>query len=1099
MLRRIFAKSPRKFPAAILAVIFLAGNVALLRAQTSEAVLSGIVVDQNGAVVPAVEITILNVSGTLERTVSTDAEGYFTFPFLPPGEYVLRVKKEGFDAAEIPDLALNENSQRTLRIELKINPLSETVKVTDELAPVEEKFSGGATFNRRSMEDLPLNAGSFQSAINLVPGVVLVPVTPQNLGQFSVNGQRTNSNYFTADGVSANFGTTNYNFLGQTGGGSIPATNIQGGLDNLVSSEAIEEVKIQTLVFAPAFGRAPGAQVSLVSRSGGNDFSFSLFENFRNDAFNARDFFDLEKPPLRYNNFGGSAGGPVIFPPFKPRGGNRSFFFLSYEMRKFVQPQPTVITMVPTKEFRENAPNEITRAILNTFPLPTGKDVPNQFFGGSENLNLDDNQAINAPEIGEFRATYSDPNFAESFNLRLDQIITSKISVFARYNYSPSFSENRNPANLSAFFKSSQTTRTLTLGSTQTFTSRLINEFRANFSEQNASTSHKFDGLYGGEIPSQTLFVPSSFDGGQTNYQFNLNSFPNSLRFSFGNYADNKMRQVNVVDNVSYALNSHELKFGFDYRRLSPTLAPAAFGIGYDFNKVESLTKGVADRVFYYRTASVTTRALAFSTYFQDNWKINPALSLLYGVRWEINPSPSTEDEKLLLTLVEPPDLNKADLSDLKIAPGGTPYYQTRYNNFAPRFGIAYQLSDKTGRETILRAAAGTFYDLGQSQFGEIGSPYERVAELAENLALPISNHSISLSPGLINKKNRLAVVVASDDYTLPRTYIWNLTAEQRLGENQRLSIAYVGAAGRNLQRTLTLDVARPDGTHHPDAYFSPAFSRITFIDNAFSSDYHSLQIQFSRRLSSGLEVFANYTWAHSIDDYSSDSNISAPGYYIPASLNRGNSDFDVRHSFNAAFSYDLPSLPKSDSFLDAVLKNWSLSGIFFARSGLPFDVKISEINRFGFFDANRRPDLIGGLPLYVADAASPTGYRLNADAFARPASDTGQGNLGRNALVGPGAWQLDLGLKKKFRLTGKSDISFRWDVYNVFNHPNFNNPYSNISYRQNGQRSIPSFFGTPTLSMARGYAASENTGGVNPVLQVGGARAMQFSLRLKF
>lgn len=1089
----IFVKSPREFLAVMLAIILL-GNVGLFAQVSAEAVLSGVVVDQNGAFVPAVEITILNVSGTLERKVLTDDEGYFTFSFLPPGDYALRVKKEGFDTAEIPDLALNESSQRTLRIELKINPLSETIKVTGEAATVDENFSNGAGFNRRSIEDLPLNAGNAQSLINLVPGVVLMPVNPQNLGQFSVNGQRTNSNYFTVDGVSGNFGTSNYDFLGQTGSGSIPATNIQGGLDNLVSPEATEEVKIQTLGFAPAFGRVPGAQIFLVSRSGGNDLSFSLFENFRNDAFNARDFFDAEKPRLRYNNFGGSLSGPVIFPPFEENK-NKTFFFFSYETRKFILPQPTVITMVPTAEFRRNSPNEITRAILSAFPLPTGKAASGQLSGGGENPEFDDNQALTESPTAEFKATYSDPNFAESFNLRLDRIITSKISVFGRYNYSPSFSENRNPANLSSFVRSGQITRTLTLGSTQAFNSRLINETRVNFSRQDGNTSHEFDGRYGGEIPAQTLFVPSSFDGSQTNYRLNVNGFPNPLQFSFGNYTENKMRQLNVVDNLSYVLNSHELKFGFDYRRLAPTLAPAAFGISYDFNKVESITKGIADRVFYYRTPGAATRALSFSSYFQDNWKINSGLSLLYGVRWEINPAPTTADEKALVTLLSPPDLNKADLSDLKTAPGGTPYYRTGYANFAPRFGIAYQLSDKMGRESVLRGGIGTFYDLGQSQFGEVGSPYEYVAELAENLALPINNHLINLSGGSASKINRLAVVVASAGYTLPRTYIWNLTAEQMLGESQLLSIAYVGAAGRNLQRTLTLEAAKPGG--NPNAYFSPDFSRITFIDNAFSSDYHSLQIQFTRRLSGGLQTFANYTWAHSIDNYSSDSNVSAPGYYIPASLNRGNSDFDMRHSFNVGFSYDLPS-PSLNSLLNVLLKNWSLSGIFFARSGLPFDVKIAETNEFGFFDANRRPDLVAGSPVYLEDADSPTGYRLNADAFTKPSPAARQGNLGRNAFTGPGARQLDLGLKKKFKLTGKANLSFRWDVYNVFNHPNFSNPYSNISY-SGGQRSIPSFFGTPILSMARGYAAPGNTGGVSPVLQVGGARSMQFTVRLKF
>ncbi len=278
-------------------LVFSAGNKFAVAQNVSR--LSGIVVDQNGGLIVGVEITILNSSGTLERTVLTDYEGFFDFPYLPSDEYSLKISKEGFDPSEIPSLSVSEENARQLKIELKINPISETIKVESERAVTDENKAGLATLDQKLLEDIPLNGRNFQSLINLVPGVIFTPVDNKNLGQFSSNGQRTNANFFTVDGVSANFGTTNYDFLGQTGSGSIPSMNVQGGLDNLISPEALQEVKIQTLDFAPATGKMPGANVSFVSKSGGNDFSLTVFENFRDGAFNAKDYFDTEKLQLQ--------------------------------------------------------------------------------------------------------------------------------------------------------------------------------------------------------------------------------------------------------------------------------------------------------------------------------------------------------------------------------------------------------------------------------------------------------------------------------------------------------------------------------------------------------------------------------------------------------------------------------------------------------------------------------------------------------------------------------------------------------------------------------------------------------------------------------
>jgi hypothetical protein len=1074
-------------------LVFAAGTMPAAAQSVSR--LSGIVVDQNGALIAGVEITIINAGGTLERTVRTDLEGFFAFPFLPPDEYNLKISKEGFDPAEVPNLLVAEETERQLKIELKINPIAETLKVESAPAAADENRAGLTTLDRDLLENFPRGARQYQSLIGLVPGVVLTPVDNNNLGQFSSNGQRTNANFFTVDGVPANFGTTNYDFLGQTGSGSIPATSIQGGLDNLVAPESVQELKIQTLDFAPATGKMPGATVSFVSRAGGGDYSFSAFENFRNGVFNARDFFDLEKPPHIFNDFGGSFGGPLFFPKQTPQSNNRTYFFFSFEGKRFTLPQPTVTTAVPSKELRENTTSEVAQAIYNAFPMPNEKDdkPPAELLTADNAVAPDASPLADFTATEAFRATYSDPNNSENYNLRLDHIFNSRFSFFARFNYSPSFSENRNPENLSSFISSNQITRTFTIGAVQTFSSSIVNEFRFNLSRQNGNTVHDFDGRYGGVLPDKSIFIPASFETDKTHFRFALNGFPDGLGFFYGNYAENEMRQLVFSDNFSVSAGAHEIKFGFDYRELSPTLRASGYGIEYDFNTPETIALGTASRASFYKNPNVSTRVRSISSFVQDNWKVNSRVSLLYGFRWEINPAPRSEEKDALLTLQAAPDLAQADQTGLVLAPAGTAYYETSYRNFAPRFGAAIEVFSRKNAQFVLRGGVGTFYDLGQSQFNEITSPFGHLNGFAENLNLPIVSDPFTFL-GESEGGKRLTVAAAADDYALPRTYFWNLTAQLKLGSHQLFSTAYVGGAGRRLQRTLTLNLGIPGKS--PNGYFSSEFSKIIYIDNAYSSDYHSLQFQHSLDLASGFKSFVNYAWSHSIDNNSSDSRISTPFLNYPVENDRGNSDFDARHALNIGFTYELPEFG-GKSALGVFLKNWTFGGIFFARAGLPYDVEIAEYNaRRGEFDV-RRADPVGSLPVFLETPSSATGRRLNPEAFTRPAEEFKRGILGRNAFNGPAVWQFDASLSRQIKLADKLRLQLRLEVYNVFNRPNFSNPESTILYRDD-EKIVPQQFGAPTRSMARGYAA-EPTGGVSPIFQLGGSRSLQFGIRLRF
>src|SRR5262249_21191457 len=253
---------------------------AVAYAQSATATLSGTVVDDREAFVSGAEVTIVNPATGLKRTTKTNDAGYYFFPALAPGGYTVTTQRSGFAPAEAKDVILNVNDQRSLRIQLRVGQVGETITVSSDAGAIKEDPAAATVVDRELVSNLPLKGRTLETLISLTPGAVITGATSQNPGQFSVNGQRTSSNYFTVDGVSANFGSDNFAGYNPAVAGAVPATNIQGGFSNLVSIDALQEFKIQTSTFSPEFGRSPGAQVSLVTRSGENQFHGSAYDYF---------------------------------------------------------------------------------------------------------------------------------------------------------------------------------------------------------------------------------------------------------------------------------------------------------------------------------------------------------------------------------------------------------------------------------------------------------------------------------------------------------------------------------------------------------------------------------------------------------------------------------------------------------------------------------------------------------------------------------------------------------------------------------------------------------------------------------------------------
>ncbi len=1019
--------------AFLLAMLCLAS---FAMAQTETGTISGLVMDPTGTTVPGAEVELRSVERGTADKATTNSAGIYVFASVHPGQYQLTVRKAGFKQVDLLGMIVNVQDHIEQNIRLQIGSVAESVTVKAEASLLNTTDGSiGTVIDRQFVENLPLNGRTFQRLIALTPGVIQSKATANDLGQFSVNGQRADANYFSVDGVSANVFIVGTSGLGSSGAGALPSLTADGGTNSLVSVDALEELRVQTSSNAPEFGRQPGGQVQIVTRSGTNAFHGSLFEYFRNDVLDANDWFGdragLRKPALRQNDFGGVFGGPIIK--------NRTFFFASFEGLRIRLPQ-TKVTLVPSSAARL-MPSPV-QPFLNGYPVSNG---------GPAGSNL---------EI--YNAAYSDPSTFNGGSIRIDQFFNDKLKLFGRYNIAPSERSTRSiPVSVLTF--SSFETHTLTIGLTWLVKQNMSNEFRFNWSRNKGFMTNSLDTIGGATLPPNSVLFPT---GSISDSAIGFSLQDGAGQLSAGLFGRNVQRQINFVDTLSVTQGTHQLKFGMDYRYLSPEFGGQNSSQIAIFPDVATALTGVAPFVVVGASDPITIAFHNLSLFAQDTWKVGPRLTLTYGLRWELNPPPHGKDGKELITArgIDNP-------ATLALAPPGTPLYQTSYHNFAPRAGIAYLLSDKKGWTTVLRAGFGFYYDLGSGESATASGtfPYSRF-KLLFGVPYPLSAANAAPLPFNPNPPTVSFVLAFDPNLSLPVTYQWNLAIQQSLGSDQAVTIAYVGAAGRDLLRQQLLVAPNPQ------------FTDISITNNSSTSDYESLQLQYSRHLSRRLQALAAYTWSHSIDTFSNNSFDTGGGA-------RGASDFDVRHSFNTALTYDLPN-PKAGAIGNVILRDWSTDAILVARSATPVDL-IGGFTLVGPVNELQRPDLIAGQPLYVSTPGAPGGRVFNRMAFGIPAPGR-QGTFGRNVLRGFNSWQLDFAVHRQFSFNDRANLQFRAEFFNILNHPNFGDPTPFT-----GTFLFSPLFGqsTQTLGQSLGLGGQ----GLNPLFQIGGPRSIQFALKLTF
>src|SRR5262245_2233577 len=472
----------------------------VIHGQSTNASLTGRVTDPSKALVLGAKVAAISTGTTVRYETTTNNSGEYFLANLPPGTYRIEIEKPGFKKLIKPDVVLHVQDALGINFEMTLGSVSETITV-EAGAPLvnTESATVSTVVDRMFVENLPLNGRSLQSLITLTPGVVVTATAFNDQGQFSVNGQRADANYFSVDGVSATFGVTGYFPMMQTASGALPALSASGGTNSLVSIDAMQEFRIQTSTFAPEFGRTPGGQISIVTRSGTNAFHGSAFEYFRNDALDARDWFvnanRLPKPEERQHDFGGVAGGPLV--------NDKTFFFVSVEALRLRQPSSQQ-TAVPDAASRQQAPASM-RPYLNAYPVPNGGPL--------------------GPGLAAFNASFSNPSTLEAYSVRVDHLVSSALSLFGRYNYSPSSLDQRGAgfssgAVLSSTNSLSSSVHTLTIGATHLIGQRTSNEIRANYSSHRVGLRYAMDD-FGGAVPlPDSLLFPSGYSYSSANSGF---------------------------------------------------------------------------------------------------------------------------------------------------------------------------------------------------------------------------------------------------------------------------------------------------------------------------------------------------------------------------------------------------------------------------------------------------------------------------------------------------------------------------------------------------------------------------------------------------
>jgi len=990
-------------------------------AQINRANLNGTVTDPSGASVPNAKVVVVEVDTDFTRETITGFSGVYSISSLPVGKYDLTISREGFETHVERGIQLFVGQTRTVNAEIALGVISAKVEVQ---APAEAVDSSNAEIagvvQSQQVEDIPLNGRNWSTLAMLAPGVVNLGGGGQRDLRFV--GRGTDDNNYTFDGLDA------------TG---VQEQNQKVGVRLPISLESIAEFRVASSVYTADKGGSAGAQVSVVTKAGTNAFHGAAFEFLRNNAVDARGPFDFDPftglgyvPPLRLNQFGGSIGGPITK--------DRTFFYAAYEGIRQVQSR-TVIGFVPSAAYRATVTDPALTPFLASWPVgqtPTSDPNVDQWTSPGANNQREDN--------GMFR---------------LDHIFSDRTSIFGRLIIDDA---NINHPLDTVGGRDNPLLRpsNYVVQLTHTFSPTVVNELRGGV---NRSAMHHY---FYGTSPFLTNTVNGPASVGVSVSGFDSPS-ETSLDEEIGTTLD-------VYDDVSIVKGRHTIKIGMgvERHRLNNSSEAQYADTTLTYASPQDFVNNVlADYFFVGELTLGGHRRTYFMPYVQDTFKVRPNLTLYYGLRYEY------------YTVLKEVNGRQAVVTIAcgGFCPKGTPLYSPTYRDFAPRLGVAW-MPGGIGGQTVLRAGFGMYYE--PNQMDDFSDGHESTGQRIDVSSADVPGLTWPLTP---SQQNAPFYSPKSWDNGRHDGYFedWNFSLQRIFPHSFLGKIAYQGSEGHHLFSAVRLNRCEGDSALTGNCIRPiPTFGEFNQKGNSGNSKFHSLQVSVERSLTSGWLWGTQYMWAHAL----ADVGFGAGEYpqiesYSCIKCSYSSSDIDIRQTLSVNSVYELPFGPGKRFFTAGgvagkLLGGWELSGIASASTGRPItiNVDVSPSDRPDGVTRNQRPDLVPGQSIYASPKTINNWFNINA--FAVPAVGT-WGNVGRNVGRGPGYYEIDMALEKSTALTERLKLKFRAEAFNLFNHPIYGDPASNIAN--------PASFGVITSEL--------NT---NPT-GLGSSRKIQFMLRLEF
>jgi len=1046
-------------------------------AQTAASLVEGTVTDSSGAAVAGAAVTATLADTETSYSAVTNSDGNYVLPNVRPGTYNVVFQQTSFRRAVRTGVLIEANQKARLDMTLQVGDVKETVSVAADVTNV-DTFSASIneTVDSHRIVDLPLNGRQALQLQALLPGATqgtgqAASLIALNTGlTFSINGSRASGGLYTLDG-GVNMDLYN----------NLPAA--------FPNPDALQEFSTLQNSYSAAFGGDPGAVVNMVTKSGTNSYHGGLYEFFRNDHLNTRNFFAAQKPAFRKNQFGANLGAPIIH--------DKTFYFIAYEANRERRgltssgaTLPSALerqgdfsqTKLPSGRFIAD-PSTVTAANPTGVPFPGNIIPPNRLDPVAVKFAQDFLPLPNLPN-NQFTYNLSIPYTSDQFTGRLDHNLTQNSRLMLRYLYDDSRYTN-NDALLAFNSAYDWATHNVALSHQITFGPKSTNTatftFNRNTFIRSPLATGKDESWAALGCVSCTVVHPPSIPT-----DWNL-SIQNGAGIRSSTAFFSYMQNFQFIDTFNRTMGNHLLSIGFSVlkaRRNGREYFTSSPAFTFDGTRSGSLN-GYAD-FFLGAPVTVTQNTILQSytmktvpaVFFQDDWRVNRELTVNLGVRWE--PYLPLSEKNNRLSAFRPGQQSTVYPTAPRglVFPGDAGISDTiipnEWSKFSPRIGVAY---DPFGDgKTSIRAGYGLFYDTPRlvayndypprqpfSVGTTLSNPYSLSDPYRGNQNIPnaLLNYASGVPAGQATYHFVTPVAVSSIDPGFTNGYLqqWNFNIQREVWKEFVVTAAYVGSKGTHLQIPEEVNGApyipgqSTSGNINQRRLYQP-FATIETLEANGNSTYHSLQLSWKRRFANGFSVLGSYTFAKMIDLIGDDGH----GSTSPLGTNpfnwfydRGISDFSIRHRFVTSFVWELPVFKNSTGFKRALLSGWQVNGIVTLQSGYPFTV-VAGSNRSLSGGAGDRADVLGPVATYGDQSrAQFTRKFFDTSQFALPALGT-FGNAGRNILTGPGYANVDASAFKLFRLSERKTFELRWEVFNLMNLPNFNNPVGSFTSGNFGQ-----------------------------------------------